>query len=1461
LKLISKIAKYLGLILVFLIFVLGLAVLWLNSPWGQRVVIGKVADFLSDGMKTEVSIESFRLKSFQHGTLRHVLIKDQSGDTLIYTNQLTFSFRYFDTEVSELQFDRLGLDGALVNFKQNDSTTNFDFLSSAFSSETADTTAPTVFTLLSESLTMTNSEFRFITQGNESTAGVFDEENIQFKNINADFRRFALVGDSVAFLSKSFSSSERSGLSIENLMGQVAISNSEIAIRDGGIATEHSKVLGELVFKTQSYSDYSRFETAVYWNHVLDSSLLGFEDLQHFGAELEPIDLKLDGKVYGRLDNLKGKRLYVSYGSTQLMADAKMKGLPNVETAYYDLDIDEYSTNYSDLTALVPGEVIPEEIKRFKQMKFSGQFLGFLNDFVAFGSFQTPMGNFNTDINLKINEEEASRYSGKLNTDGFELGSFYNNPDFGRVAFNVKVDGSGFTIENMDNQVEGNIGEFVYQGYRYQDISLDGKFDQKEFSGIVTMDDPNVGLDFEGSLNFNEQEPVLRFNASLEKANLAQLGIDSTITYLDFNVRADIVGLNPDKAEGRIVIDSVGLVKSGEPVEVERLIISSHSIRGQRDISVWSDFARIELSGDYRFSDLEAYSNQLLHSLFPDYYTEPIDNQKTGNLAFNGTLKRPEVYAAFMEVPIHFSPIEIMADYSGRTDSFLFSMKTDTLSYDSISTLYFNASAENAPNEQFAGMISANEVLVNNQTVSRDVEVVTDIQLSRIAFDIHTSRDTGMVYLMTKGEVVFDSGAVIANLASFVAGKDTFDWTLSEPVEQMYAWEDGRHSFERFKLVNKDQSIVANGSFSGRSGRSRVSISNLNLAQISDLTGGYVEMAGRMNGMINLQQVGRKQVLTGTMTANGLSIGGELIGDVAFRANTAGRNDLIQVIAKANNGAFENTEVSGKIDLRPEAGEIDLLVKSPGVKASVLDFVFSGLMSELGGGISIDGKIYGSFEEPKMDLGYAWNNATFLFDYTQVRYRANVKGNITDKKIVIDRTTVSDMSNGTAELKGRISHQFFDDIKMDVRIDKIKNLKALNTTKADNELFYGNATADGSVAITGGIDQVKIRIDAKPDKSTRVKIPLETEPENISAGYVKFVNGFSESTDRFEPRTDLSGVELDMQLVLEEGPTVDLIFNEQLDDRITATGTGNLKLVVNTLGDFEMYGEYVIKQGQYHFSALDVISKNFDIEEGSRLVWDGNPYNAQMSVKATKRENAAPYDLLVGQLSEDELEPYRTKVPVETELYLEGLLYAPEIKFSFNFVNTGALQGANLNVLDGIVQRIKQNEEEENTQVFALLVLGSFVPPSFTGSTLGVGEGINSTINNSVGDIVSNQLSKWLSQIDPKFQVGIDYQGATADNQSELILSLKRKFFNDQLVVSGSVDARGGNGNNPYDVNVQYNISEDGRFNVRGFVKSANDPTLGQAINVTTTGIGFYYTKEFDRFFKKKKKVEPEDAD
>jgi hypothetical protein len=40
---------------------------------------------------------------------------------------------------------------------------------------------------------------------------------------------------------------------------------------------------------------------------------------------------------------------------------------------------------------------------------------------------------------------------------------------------------------------------------------------------------------------------------------------------------------------------------------------------------------------------------------------------------------------------------------------------------------------------------------------------------------------------------------------------------------------------------------------------------------------------------------------------------------------------------------------------------------------------------------------------------------------------------------------------------------------------------------------------------------------------------------------------------------------------------------------------------------------------------------------------------------------------------------------------------------------------------------------------------------------------------------------------------------------------------------------------------------------VRGFQKQANDPTLGNITNVTTTGVGLFYRYQFDSFRLKRK--------
>jgi hypothetical protein len=61
-------------------------------------------------------------------------------------------------------------------------------------------------------------------------------------------------------------------------------------------------------------------------------------------------------------------------------------------------------------------------------------------------------------------------------------------------------------------------------------------------------------------------------------------------------------------------------------------------------------------------------------------------------------------------------------------------------------------------------------------------------------------------------------------------------------------------------------------------------------------------------------------------------------------------------------------------------------------------------------------------------------------------------------------------------------------------------------------------------------------------------------------------------------------------------------------------------------------------------------------------------------------------------------------------------------------------------------------------------------------------------------------------------------------------------------------------GSNLYDLNFQYDLSDDGTFKLKGFHRNANDPTLGNLSNLTTSGIGLFYRHQFDYFWFNKPK-------
>ena len=414
----------------------------------------------------------------------------------------------------------------------------------------------------------------------------------------------------------------------------------------------------------------------------------------------------------------------------------------------------------------------------------------------------------------------------------------------------------------------------------------------------------------------------------------------------------------------------------------------------------------------------------------------------------------------------------------------------------------------------------------------------------------------------------------------------------------------------------------------------------------------------------------------------------------------------------------------------------------------------------------------------------------------------------------------------------------------------------MNTSRGDNSLFYGSAFIDGSAKISGPVDNIFIQVNAKSRKGTIIEIPLDDLESDHTLSYVKFVDLKKDIKKEKTFKTE-AGIQMDFNFEVTNDAEVKLIFDELLGDKIEASSHGNLRMEINTFGDFNMYGGLTIDKGNYLFTAFDLINKFFVVKPGGTLRWDGNPYNAKIDLEAIKREYPTPLPLLSGTLSSAEDSTlFQTAIPADCYLKLEGLLFNPDVTFDLGFPSQTNLNTNTNSTLNTIINRIRLDQEELNRQVFALLVLGTFIPPSFANSSspeLSVGA-VNTGIN-SFSDFASSQINNWLGQLDTRFQLGVDYQ-TSYQKKAELILSLRRKFLNDRLELSYSTDAAA-QGSIPYDISVKYTIGDDGNLKVQGFQKQANDPTIGSITNVRTTGVGLFYRYQFDKFRLRRRKKKP----
>lgn len=161
-----------------------------------------------------------------------------------------------------------------------------------------------------------------------------------------------------------------------------------------------------------------------------------------------------------------------------------------------------------------------------------------------------------------------------------------------------------------------------------------------------------------------------------------------------------------------------------------------------------------------------------------------------------------------------------------------------------------------------------------------------------------------------------------------------------------------------------------------------------------------------------------------------------------------------------------------------------------------------------------------------------------------------------------------------------------------------------------------------------------------------------------------------------------------------------------------------------------MFGNYNITEGIYKMSMQNVIRKDFTLQPGGVVSFNGDPKAANLNVQAVYTVNSASLNDLIADASSS-----RGNVRVNCLLNLSGNLTSPNLTFGLELPTVSEEDRE-------LVRSLTSTEEQMNTQIIYLLGVGKFYTYDYANNT-----GQTDATSSLAFSTLSGQLNNMLSQV------------------------------------------------------------------------------------------------------------------
>ncbi|MCO5235055.1 MAG: translocation/assembly module TamB [Chitinophagaceae bacterium] len=1354
-------------------------------------------------------------------------------------------------------------------------------------------------------LTLHNGAFRSNRTIDRKVYEYFDAGHIHFYAINGTLKQVALVQDTL-FAQLNLSTKERSGFTVESL-------SSDFRMQPGAMIFDHLDIKTPYSHLTHFYAmrydhfddDMKDFISKVKLEGRFSNSLLHSKDIAFFAPELKDWNKKImiTGTVTGPVEHLKANNFLIQSGkSSYLRGDIRMDGLPDLDSTYIDCKINDLYTGYADMVKLFPdlAGISQPHIEKIQRLNFKGRLSGRVRNFTGAGSIQTSLGDVSSNLVMKFPVKGAAKYSGKFAVDRFDIGTFLGVKQLGTLSFNGNIKGSGLKPETLNAELDGVFSHLKYNGYDYSNIAVNGNIEKKVFKGAVDINDPNVIVVLNGGVDFNSRKPEFNFFADIQRSNLKKMGFSKEDMNLIGKFDMNFNGNNIDDFLGSVSLFDVAVTKNSQTFIFDTLTLSSQLIDQQKILQLRNTEASAFLIGNFNIRELPEAVKQFLNKYYPTYIPPPEKAIKDQNFLFQLDVKNIDQYLGLINPALKgFNNSTIVGSLNSATNVMAISTMIPYAAYKNLAVQDFRLTGlGNMDSLQLTGVIGNTTVNDSLQFPESKISITSSNNISRLNISTAATQTINEARLSAQISNLDDGVKIHFDPSSIVLNEKT--WKINEGGELTLSRSVIDAKNIKFSNGEQEISMLSKPSEVGPWDDIVVELKKVNIGDFVPFVLKEPRLEGMASGVVTIEDAFRNMYVSSELNVEQFRFENDSIGMINITAAWDGNNKKAKYEAISDNREYRFS-IAGSYEIIDSLHqEINANANFDYTKIHFLEkyigSVFGDIKGFATGNINVKGDVknpdyIGSIDVKDAGLRVLYTRCYYTFDSARIVF---TPGKIDFGTIPLYDTLPRNGKNerNTAILTGNLQHANFDHFAYNISVNT-NRLLLLNTTRSDNDLFYGKAIGKASFRFNGSEDNMRMNISGEPVDSSTVYITSSSSKESANADYIVWKQ-YGREMNIEDIGYNASQLNIDLNLTANNYIRMFMILDEVTGDIIEATGNGTLKMHTGTSSPFTINGKYTIDRGFYRFSFQEIFKKPFELlpNEGSYIRWDGDPYKAEINIRAKYLANDVKLSSLYAdqaQVTDPEVSRLRSeRTDVDVLCTLSGSLNKPDIHFDIALAANSDVK--NSQRLLGDLQRINSDDNEKNKQVAYLIVFRSFAPiGQYNVQQTDATTFAFNTISEYISGYLTSSLKTLLYNIfkDPSLSVNFNYTrasidpsgtGAYTDNtvnltRDNISLQFIKSLLNDKLVISFGSDfnfvssgsqpvINTGNTNFLFlpDITAEYKITPDGKFRISFFYRS-NFDVLSTTGKRNRAGGSISFRTEFDSEHIKRKKQQTKDKE